>query len=163
MHLRRNTLCPIQLARQQGGQLLYAVLNDTLTADSALLQWPRVADPSLQVSYEALLHFSVDLTGYHQTEPLYADVQLSWLQQLCDGLLSGQPLPPDSRAGYARHAVFYYRLPSWWLWLDPAYWPWRQTKPPQHANPATLINPAIKSGYATGADAARNSGATPQG
>jgi hypothetical protein len=113
----RNNLV-YQEARQQAGQLLQAVLDDRLDPDAALMAWPRVEDPSLNVGHQALMHFSVDVTGYHQTEPYYADVQLAWLQNLATQLTTGQALPFSSRAGYTRHTRFYWKPPKWWLGLQ---------------------------------------------
>jgi hypothetical protein len=105
-------------ARQQAAHLLLAVLNDQLTPDVALTNWPRLADSSLQVAYQALLHFSVDLEGYHQTEVYYADMQLQWLNQLAQQLGTGQPLPYASRAGYKRQTRFYWKPSALWLALQ---------------------------------------------
>ena len=104
-------------ARQQAAELLNAVLQEQLPPDMALMSWPRLTDPSLQVAYQALLHFSVDLQGYHQTEPYYADLQLQWLGELTRQLATGQPLPYASRAGYTRQTGFYWKPATWWLGL----------------------------------------------
>jgi hypothetical protein len=104
-------------ARQQASQLLLAVTTDALEADAALLAWPRLADPSLHTAYQALLHFSVDQAGNHQTQPLYADVQLQWLATLANQLAMGQPLPYASHAGYCSPVRFYWRTPVWVVWF----------------------------------------------
>jgi len=115
--LSGNTLI---LARQQAGELLHRVVQEQVDPDAALMAWPRLTDTSLQVAYQALIHFSVDVSGYHKTEPLYADVQLSWLNSMAKQLKTGQALPYSMQVGYTRTARFYWK-PFGWIVL------WRNT------------------------------------
>lgn len=103
------------LARQQAGDLLHRVVLEQIDPDAALMAWPRLSDASLQVAYQALMHFSVDVTGYHKTEPLYADVQLSWLSSMAKQLRTGQALPYSARAGYTRTTRFYWKPFAWFI------------------------------------------------
>jgi hypothetical protein len=106
--------------RMKAGQLLEAVIDETLEPRMAINRWPESSDfpdASLDCAYLALWHFEAD-EFQQQTELFYMDAQLELLRQIAEHLKAGRDLPPHILRTYApaasRVRFFYPRS----LWAD---------------------------------------------
>lgn len=82
--------------------LLIQAVEETLSARQAINRWPapRGTDPSLDVAYQALLHFEAD-DDQQQSELFYMDAQLALLSQMAAFLAQNRPLPPYILTAYS--------------------------------------------------------------
>lgn len=118
----------VEQRRTRAAELLTLVLEEAITPDYALHQWPAetraglAEDPSMQAAYQALWHFASD-GGLREEEPYYLDVQLDVLRTVAWFLGQGQSLPADMLAAYRLHATQtappryhqHHKAPSDWL------------------------------------------------
>lgn len=108
--------------RKQVSALLEAVLNDEISARTALNCWPGYSneDPSVQCAYTMLWYFEADEERHHQ-ELFYADVQLQNLRKVCDLLKRGEALPLSLIQAY-RPRVAPTEFDREAFWKDPLRW-----------------------------------------
>ena len=94
--------------RQKAAELIEAVLDELLTPRQAINRWPSVShvDESLDVAYQALLHFESD-ERQQQEEVFYIDVQLALLAQIVHHFKLDQPLPQHILWEYQRDLKTY--------------------------------------------------------
>jgi hypothetical protein len=88
--------------RMKAGQLLEAVIHETLEPRMAINRWPEsgdLPDLSLDCAYVALWHFEAD-EFQQQTELFYMDAQLELLRQIAEHLKAGRDLPPHMLRTY---------------------------------------------------------------
>lgn len=90
------------------------VLDETLTVQQALNQWPlpRGVDRSVDSALQALCYFEGD-EDRHKTEVFYVDTQWQYLHQMAQLMAQGQPIPEFitelyHRGESANHQVGYY-------------------------------------------------------
>ena len=84
-----------QEIRAYAGQLLWAVFDDILSSQNALLQYPTEGladDLSLEAAYQALWHFESD-EHWQNTEIYYLDAQLALLKTMAKALMANQDFP----------------------------------------------------------------------
>lgn len=108
--------------RQEAAELMEAVLDERITPQQALNQWPsgNWYDTSLAVAYQMLWHLEAD-EDQQQTELYYMDAQLALIQETARILFRGADLPPHLSMVYPHtHQVRYYQGASFfhWLWCD---------------------------------------------
>ncbi len=91
--------------RQRAAQLLDAMLDDFLTPRQVINRWPCPSgeDLSLDVTYQALMHFESD-EAQQQTEVFYIDAQLALLTQMVSYLAHNEPLPRYMCSAYEQEA-----------------------------------------------------------
>lgn len=109
--------------RRRGAELLSLVLEEAITANYALAQWPtlpagELPDESLDVAYQALWHFATGDPSQYEFDPFYLDVQIEVLRTVAALLYRGQPLPQDMLAAYRGKSTstprFYQQKKSLW-------------------------------------------------
>jgi hypothetical protein len=120
--------------RHRAAELITLVLEEAVTANYALAQWPAPTqtgkpgedsgpDESLDVAYQALWHFASDDPAQYPNEPFYLDVQIEVLRTIAAFLFKGQALPNDLLAAYRGQALkqgggsaprFYEPSKPWW-------------------------------------------------
>lgn len=76
----------------KGAQLIYKVIDEDLSPESALITWPKdIIDTKLESAAHALLHFKED-EDIRKRDEKYASWQIDQLREIADKLSAGTDL-----------------------------------------------------------------------